>query len=189
MPKIVKKRLYKHTRIKQAVTKKLLQDHPELKGYNIGKIVEEYNTYLLEVATTTREGVALPCYTGSLFVGGFLKKRSQYNDYRDVGLAMVYEKKGEAWSVHRRDGYEARLFYSTYTSGKFNRGCKWWGFEPTVATKKAVTAAYDNDYKKFIIVPNLRNIRTVFQTDNARSAMLKKQQEQLKTYNELDFSD
>lgn len=186
------KGIYDKNSIIAGISKELKSTFPHLKKYNIRNILREYHEHLLDIITSERCKVMLPEFTGDIFVGTRLvDPNSEHEQKFDKIVEMTVEsgKNTKPRSLNETDGYRPRLYYSVLNSKRFNHGSKWWGLEPTAKTRKKVYDRFVEDRKLFVIVPDVRKMRTVFQKQVNKTKMVNKQNELLKTYDEYDFSE
>src|ERR1035437_10272634 len=106
----------------------IIQRHPETEGHAIKKLLREFNEYLIDTVCKERDGILLPHYLGLLFIGVFPGKSN------NLTWKLGQHGKEVEYSIYDRDGFEARLFYSTVrTKARFAAGL-FWGTKPDIYT-------------------------------------------------------
>lgn len=140
----------------------------------------EFMEYLTEEVCSTRNGVDLPISLGWLFMGAFPSKDNKFKDKRRYCEALGGM---EPFKIQERDGFECRIVYTHTRSKKKAYAPTFYGFKPTSAFNTECTDQFKKDWKKYIVIPNIRFMDGVMRTLESGRKMRKNK---LQKHNEFE---
>jgi len=179
-------------RVAKPVNKKwaeqLIADNPQLAIYDPVKIVREFNEFLVAKLTSYRDGVLLPANLGHLFMGVFPNKNNSFIEERAKRdhEAIARGARNVVYSNQQRDGFESRLFHSTAFTKSRCKSSRYYGLKPLQKTNKIVEDAFTSNWKKWVVVPDLRKLKEFSRLENYGNKMIRKERE-LEAYDEFAF--
>lgn len=162
------------------------KEHPKynhLSNKDIKNIIKDVNGKIWETVIEDRNGVELPEQLGYVFIGSCpAPKKENPNYYMSKELKKVIQHRN--WES---DQYLAKIFY-TNSGAKYRfKFSNLWGFSPIRQFSRTVGKTYPENYTKYLVVDNYRNINTIFRKQKFRMDMEDLERELQKTYNEFDL--
>ncbi len=141
---------------------KTKKDFPELKGMSNEKIktvVKEFNQFMVDSILKYREGISLPSGLGHFLVGCYpggkkdlaFKERVRKNHEANGNNDFVY-------NTEDQDGFIPRMFFITKHSSRRCKELAFYGFTPEDSIKYKIRRAFEKNWKRFIVVMDLRFI-------------------------------
>lgn len=150
------------------------------------KTVDEWKNFIefiMSSVVKSRSGIDLPLYLGKMLVGAFPSKNNKFKDKRRS--CEVYQGI-EHFCIQERDGFEARILYTfAKTLGKralFADGV-YYGFKPCNKFKKKCLEAFKLDWKRYVVIPNIRYMDGLMKKERAKMDTGKRK---LENYNEFE---
>lgn len=147
------------------------------------KTVDEWKNfaeYLMDTIVDKRSGADLPLYLGKMLVGAFPSKNNIYKDKRRK-CEIFHEL--DHFCIQERDGFEARILYTASKTKKVFRDSLFFGFKPSNPFKKKCLEAFKAEWKKYVVIPNIRYMDGVMRAEKGRQRMTK---DKLDKYNEFE---
>lgn len=129
------------------------KNHPSITWNTTHENWEDFMDYLSEEVCSSRNGVDLPISLGWLFMGAFPSKDNEFKDKRRYCETLVGI---EPFKIQERDGFECRIVYTHTRSKKKAYSPTFYGFKPFESVKALCTDHFKNDWKKYIVIPNIR---------------------------------
>lgn len=175
---------------KTVLTKKLFEkftaSHPQYSNLSLTafkNIIRSNSRKMAEVATTERDGVALPI-GGTVFVGS--TKIRVKNNY-DIQASI----KANAPIKHRNydtDGHVAKIYYSPYLSKVAGRDRSMWSFTGHRDFRRSLSKEYPLNWKRYIVVSDLYTVAKDYQRHKNRHYYEGSTAKATETYNEFDLT-
>lgn len=159
---------------------RIKKDHKYLKKECTYDLWEEFMEYVQDEICNSRAGVDLALYMGWMFIGAFPSKDNIFKDKRAYALAF---NGIDHFKIQERDGFESRVLHTTTKSKKRAKAPTFFGFKPHASFKKKATAAFVNDWKKYVVIPNTRYMDGFMRRITGRTILHEKA---LKTHNEFE---
>lgn len=160
--------------------KKIKEDHKYLKKELTYDYWEEFMEHVQNEICNNRAGIDFPLYMGWMFIGAFPSKDNIFKDKRAYALAL---NGADHFKIQERDGFESRVLHTTTKSKKRALAPTFFGFKPLATFKKRATAAFVNDWKKYVVIPNTRYMDGFMRKITGRSVLREKN---LKTHDEFE---
>lgn len=166
--------------------KKFIENHPDLKSITLEKfkeIVLTFNKNICKEVIENRDGVELPQGLGTMFLGSCqppVKKKSNI----DFGRSILAGQK----VMHRNfatDGFISKIFYTSLTGYRFKHK-EVWEFRAGREFSRTASAAYKDNFKKYIQVENTLKISDLYKK-GVRKEWVKNQVFQADNYNEFNL--
>lgn len=162
------------------------KEHPKynnLSDKEIKDIIRQVNGKIWEMVIEDRNGVELPEQLGYIFIGSCpAPKKDNPNYYMSKELKKVIQHRN--WES---DQYLAKIFYTNFGAKYRFKFSNLWGFSPVRQFSRTVSKEYPENYTKYLVVDNYRNINTIFRKQRFRMDMEDIERELEKTYNEFDL--
>jgi hypothetical protein len=156
--------------------------HPNCKNFSrkeLKKIITLFNTRLWQKVIEHRDGIELPEGLGNVFVGSCPRVEKENIDY---GKSIKYGTK-VTHKNYDTDGHVSKIFYTNYNVKYKIQDRKLWGFNACRYFKRAVTQAFKEDFKKYIVVDNTTKVSHLYKQ------MFRYEKKMMKVTAELEFYD
>lgn len=147
------------------------------------EIIQTYSKTFAENVITHREGVELPEYLGSLFIGSCHKNNSKENmDYKKSSIynVRVTNKNYES------DSFIAKLFYTNYQEKYRFKYRNLWDFTGYRNFTRSISENYRREWKKYIQIDRHKHVWEIFKKVNSEKKVTKLIEQRLETYNEFE---
>lgn len=155
----------------------LMKKHPQLIDCNPLVILQEFNEFMRrKYIVGRREGVALPYYIGYMFLGVFPVN----------GNAIDWKKR--KFAVAQQDGFLHRVYFSTTKVVSRFVNARFWGFTPAYTFRDEAREGFRNDWKKYVVIPNLRYMKDTFRVYKAVQNLVKSENAEMTEYDEFAFN-
>jgi len=154
--------------------------HPFITKQSSHDYWDEFMEYFTEEICSTRNGADLPGSLGWLFMGAFPSKDNKFKDKRRYCEAIDGT---EPFKIQERDGYECRIVYTHTRSKKKAYAPTFYGFKPITAFKEECTDYFKRDWKRYVVIPNIRFMDGVMRTLESGRKMRKNK---LQKHNEFE---
>lgn len=141
---------------------------------------KNFTEYLMNTVVQDRPGVDLPMYLGKMLVGAFPSKN---NIFKDKRRKCEITRELDHFQIQERDGFEARILYTASKTKCVFRDSLFFGFRPSDTFKKKCTDAFKANWKRYVVIPNIRYMDMVMRKEVAKQRMSK---EKLEKYNEFE---
>jgi hypothetical protein len=178
---------------KREFYKKLKEKHPNLENYkdqDILQCIEGFNNFIADTIIDYRDGVQLPANMGILMVCT-LGKRTDAIDHKksaELGVEVCLQN-------NHSDGYGGGIYYSTCLAkenqvkkGYMYPNCQYWMMFPSVNLKQKIKIAYEENWKKYHMVPKSRRYEDMSIDSYQKQLKTRMDVKQIKdTYDEFQF--
>lgn len=147
------------------------------------KTVDEWKNfaeYFMDTVVEKRAGVDLPLYLGKMLVGAFPSKN---NIFKDKRRKCEITKELDHFCIQERDGFEARILFTTSKMKNASKDSLFFGFRPSIPFKKKCLEAFKAEWKKYVVIPNIRYMDGVMRKEAAKQRIVK---EKIEKYNEFE---
>ncbi len=135
----------------------------------------------MNTIVSERSGIDLSLYMGKMLIGAFPSKNNKFKEMRRK-CEITHDL--DHYQIQERDGFESRILY---TATKLNRkmfaDSVFFGFRPSMVFKKKGTDAFKANWKRYVVIPNIRYMDGVMRKEVAKQKMTK---EKLEKYNEFE---
>lgn len=162
------------------------ESHPKYKhlsNKDIKNIINNINGKIWQMVIDERNGIELPEQLGYIFIGSCPSpKKDNPNYYISKELNTIIQHRN--WES---DQYLAKIFYTNSASKYRFQFSNLWGFSPVRQFSRAVSKTYPENYTKYLMVDDHKNINTVFRKMSYKITIQELEKEKLKTYNEFDL--
>lgn len=154
-----------------------------LSDKDIKKIVQDVNGKIWQTVIDERDGVELPEQLGYIFIGSCpAPKKPNPNYYLSKQLQTEIQHRN--WAS---DQYLAKIIYTNSAAKYRFQFSNLWGLAPVRQFSRAVAKTYPENYTKYLVVDDYKQINNLFRILNKKIRVGKTQKEVLKTYNEFDL--
>ena len=172
--------------LKKDFYKQFREAHPKLKHLtdkDIKNIIREVNGKTWQMVVDERDGIELPEQLGYIFIGSCpAPKKENPNYHISKQLEKVIQHRN--WES---DQYLAKIFYTNSATKYRFQFSRLWGFSPVRQFSRTVGKTYPENYTKYLVVDDHKNINTIFRKKSYKLKMQEIEKEMLKTYNEFDL--
>lgn len=157
--------------------------YKHLSDKDIKGIISDVNGKVWQMVIDERDGIELPEQLGYIFIGSCpAPKKDNPNYYMSKQLEKVIQHRN--WES---DQYLAKIFYTNSASKYRFKFSNLWGFSPVRQFSRTVGQTYPENYTKYLVVDDHKNINTIFKKMSYKMDMRALEKEKLKTYNEFDL--
>lgn len=164
-----------------------IKKHPNCKNISkkdLRRIVTAFNTKIWEQIIQYRDGIELPEGLGNIFVGSCPRVEKENIDY---GKSIKYGTK-VTHKNYDTDGHVSKIFYTNYSVKYKIKDRNLWGFSACRFFKRAVTKAFKEDFKKYIVVDNTTKVSHLYVKNFQKEKMQMKTNAALEFYDEFDMT-
>jgi hypothetical protein len=161
------------------------KDNPKfahLTNDKIKSIIEGVNGRIWQTVINERDGVELPEQLGYIFIGSCPAKKVNKDYKTSKELQQLIQHRN--WES---DSYLAKIFYTNYGTKYRFQFSKLWGFKAVRQFSRSVGQVYPDQYLKYLVVENKKNIYEIFKKKSYKMDMEKIENDMLETYNEFDL--
>lgn len=173
---------------KRLITKDLynrfIERHPQHAGVDFEKfkeVIENSLKKMANVVISERDGIELPI-GGTVFLGSTkIRKKHNY----DIQASI----KANAPIKHRNyetDGFVAKIYFSPRMSKTPIKKRNIWTFKGHRDMKRAISEVYPRDWKKYIVVAALYDVRKEYKKASVRNFRVNDTNRKVQFYNEFD---
>ena len=157
--------------------------YEHLSDKEIKRIITDVNGKIWQMVIDERNGIELPEQLGYIFIGSCPAPKKQNPNYHlSKELQKVIQHRN--WES---DQYLAKIFYTNSGTKYRFQFSNLWGFSPVRQFSRTVGQTYPENYTKYLVVDDHKNINNVFRKINYKLNMQELEKEKLKTYNEFDL--
>lgn len=153
-----------------------------LTNEKIKSIIEGVNGRIWQTVINDRDGVELPEQLGYIFIGSCPAKKVNKDYKTSKELQQLIQHRN--WES---DSYLAKIFYTNYGTKYRFQFSKLWGFKAVRQFSRSVGQVYPDQYLKYLVVENKKNIYEIFKRKSYKMDMEKIETNMLETYNEFDL--
>lgn len=150
---------------------------------DIEKIIRTFGKKVKQVVMEERNGVELPAQIGFMFIGSTKPDTSANFNYRE----SAKHGKPLKYSNLATDGYVAKIFYCNYAEKYKFSFRELWAFTATKEFKKESSVVYKEEFEKYIVIDNRKQISHIFDSQMKREYHKSKMQERLEGYDEFEL--
>lgn len=161
--------------------------YPEYKKYSgdiLREIVNTYNEFMYKAVIDHRDGIELPESLGYVFIGSCkapIKKNIDYGKSNNLGVAIINRNLSS-------DSYLAKIFYTNFEQKYKFKHRRLWKFKGGRDFTKSVSAAYKEDWPKYVVVENYVKISSLYREAKIKHKRMKKNNLPIPDmYNEFDI--
>ena len=146
-------------------------------------IVKKFNTTVYQTVIDKRDGVQLPETIGWLFIGTCEQSKKKNIDFaKSVKYGMIVSNKN--WET---DGKLAKIFFTSHAPRHKMKNKEFWSFVACREFKRSVAKTYPENWNMYVAVDPTAKLRLTYQKVIKKQLAIKKQNADLKTYNEFDI--
>lgn len=162
--------------------KEKFPEYKDIPNETLKQIIRTFHTNIRAGVIDHRNGVELMNSMGILFIGS-CKSSSSYNV--DYSKSNQYNTKvtHKNWET---DGHVCKIFYTNFPVKYKVRNREVWGFDASREFSHETSAAYKNDYRKYMVVNTKLRISNIFEKKK-RAAIEARKNAPLGDYNEFDI--
>ncbi len=160
--------------------------HPKysyLSDKDIKNIVMDVNGKIWQTVIDERDGVELPEQLGYIFIGSCPPPKKTNTNYY-ISKQLEKEIQHRNWES---DQYLAKIVYTNSATKYRFQFSNLWGLAPVRQFSRTVAKTYPENYTKYIIVNDYKQINNLFRILNNKIKTIKTQEEILKDYDEFDL--
>lgn len=143
------------------VIKEFKEKYPEyadLEPAEFKKIVKTFNKVLAQAVVDNRNGIELPEGLGHIFMGCCPRPKGKNINFpvaREKGIAQIHRNS-------ESDNKLLKIFYTNNTSKIPFQNKEVWSFKASTAFRKIASAAFKEDYTKYVVVDPMLKISAIF---------------------------
>jgi hypothetical protein len=161
------------------------EKHPEFADVpdaQLKDLIRKFNTNLWKTAVENRDGIEFAEGLGHVFMGTCKPAKKSAVDYgKSIKAGIPVHAKN--WDS---DNHLLKIFYSNYSTKYRFEHHELWGFKPGRHFQRAASAAYREDWKKYLVVENNRRISALYKSSFVRD-FVESRNEIAPEYNEFHF--
>lgn len=162
----------------------LKKTYPEFKRFSnkqITALIKDFNQAIWRSVIQYRDGVELMEQLGYMFIGTCRRRQKHNTNYgvsTELGKMVEYQN----WES---DHYLQKIFYTNYETKYGFKFHHLWGFTACRDFKKAAGKNYPKEWKKYIVIENMRSVSKLFRKRLFRDLAIKKTPRNLEGYDEF----
>jgi hypothetical protein len=158
--------------------------YDSLSNADIKNIINSFNENVWKTTIELRDGVELPSQIGHIFIGTCPPPKKRYNMDMRTSLEYMQKVKHRNWES---DQHIAKIFFTTFANKYKFRNHELWAFNATRDFSRSVSAAYPENWKKYVEVDPCIKISKVFNSNNYRLERTEATETLLQEYDEFDI--
>jgi len=165
-----------------------VKKYPEYKNMDtkmFKQIMEHHLSLLARHIAENRDGIELGDQIGAIFLGGMRIKSSKVKAI-NFGKSRKYGKTIRGGNLNQ-DGLTAKIYFTTQNSKYRMRGRQIWTFKASRNLKKMCSKNFETNWDKYIVLDNLKKIRSVFERDLIKRRMRQREEKEKQFYNDFDI--
>lgn len=149
--------------INQEFFDKFRKEYPDLllSNKDIRKTIHIFNELCVDQIANNRDGLELPEQLGFILVGSCKKKEPPIDEKLSSELELEIQQKN--WESNQ---WLCKVCYTNFASKYKFRNSNLWAFEAGRVLKRKASAAYKENYKKYVVLDNFRKLNHLFQDAN-----------------------
>tara|TARA_R100001443_G_scaffold51239_2_gene63233 strand:- start:160 stop:744 length:585 start_codon:yes stop_codon:yes gene_type:complete len=164
--------------------RKKYPQYKKMKDKELRKIVKTFNKTIFQMVIDNRNGVQLPESIGWLFIGTCQPSKKKNIDFaksRKYGVKVANKN----WDS---DGKLAKIFFTSRALKHKMKNREFWSFSASREFKRSVAKSYPENWNMYVEVDPRETLKLAYNKKIVyKEISLKKQEHDLKNYNEFDL--